>query len=134
MKKDIEYPVVKNVNVAIVPEQDDAGNLAWRVYLVNNNNFALENTLVTSTGYGKKAGEKQKTSTIRQFLDTVPANEGMIIESIAPEVFHLNNEYWVSYYVKGKMFDKKFIFLPDTIQEDNLVFIKTINKKGILHS
>jgi len=57
-----------------------------------------------------------------------------MIELIQPEVFHLNNEYWVSYYHKGEIHDRKFIFLPDTIQEDNLQYIEMLKMEAVLHS
>lgn len=134
MRKDIDIPKVEKVTVAIEKQTDDNGADAWRVHLINKNDFELENTLVTSKGYGEKEGEQQKTSTLRHFLETVPAKDTMIIESIDPAVFHLNNEYWVSYFAQGKMFDKRFTFLPDSIQDSNLIFIKELNAEGILHS
>jgi len=134
MRKDIDIPKVEKVTVAIEKKTDDGGADAWRVHLINKNDFELENTLVTSKGYGEKEGEQQKTSTLRHFLETVPAKDTVIIESIDPAVFHLNNEYWVSYFAQGKMFDKRFTFLPDSIQDSNLIFIKELNAEGILHS
>ena len=47
MKKDIHIPKVTNVAIAIVKEKED-----WFAYLINNNNFSLENTLISSKGYG----------------------------------------------------------------------------------
>jgi len=133
MRKDIDIPSVENVTIAIEKTQSEASDL-WKVHLINNNDFVLENTLVASKGYGKKNGEPQKTSTLRHFLDSVPEKDTVVIESIDPAVFHLNNEYWLSYYVDGKMFDKKFTFVAESIQDDNLTYIKEIDAKGILHS
>jgi hypothetical protein len=45
----------------------------------------------------------------------------------------LNNEYWVSFYIGDKIFDKKFIFVPDTITEKNLTFIPELEQYGVLH-
>lgn len=130
MKKDLEIPEVKNVTVAVIRESDGT----WKVYLLNNNDFDLENTLVSSTGYGEKEGEKQKTSTLRHFLETVSARSSALIEPIDEKVFHLNNEYWVSYYIGRQIYDKKFVFVPETICEENLIYIKELEKEGILHS
>lgn len=134
MRKDIEIPAVKNVTVAIEKSTLEGGADEWRVHLINENNFAIENALVTSKGYGKKDGKEQKTSTLRHFLDTIEANSTSRIEVIDPAVFHLNNEYWVSYYVDGQMFDKRFTFLPESIKTENLTYIKALDAKGILHS
>lgn len=134
MKKDIEKPKVKNVTVAIARKTNEMNVDEWSVYLINQNDFAIENTLVASTGYGETAGEIQKTSTLRHFLETVNPHSATLIEPIAEDIFHLNNEYWVSYYVEGTLFDKRFIFLPDSIKEENLTYIKELETKGILHS
>jgi len=134
MKKDIDIPKVENVTVAVGKHVNDAGVTEWKVHLINKNDFPLENTLVTSKGYGHKEGQDQKTSTLRHFLETVEAKNTATIEALDPEVFHLNNEYWVSYYVDGKMFDKRFTFLPDSIQDDNLTYIEALKIEGILHS
>lgn len=132
MITNIEFPEVKNVTVAVVRE--DVDDNPWKVYLINKNKFPIENTLVSSKGYGEKEGENQKTSVLRHFLETVPANGAALIEPIDPSVFHLNNEYWVSYYVGREIYDKRFVFVPETICEDNLTYIKELEKEGVLHS
>jgi hypothetical protein len=134
MKKDIEIPEVKNVTIAVVREKTLFETYDWKVYLINNNSVHLENTLVSSTGYGEKDGKMQKTSTLRHFLETVPAKSTALVEPIDENVFHLNNEYWVSYYIGNQIYDKKFVFVPETINEDNLIFIKELDMEGILHS
>jgi len=134
MKKDINIPEVKNVTIAVVREKTILETYEWKVYLINNNNVPLENTLVSSTGYGEKDGEQQKTSTLRHFLETVPAKGTALIEPINENVFHLNNEYWVSYYINKQIFDKRFVFVPDALLEENLTYIKELDKIGVLHS
>jgi len=47
--------------------------------------------------------------------------------------FHLYSEYWVSYYIDGQIYDKKFIFVPDSITEENLIPIAQLGMEGILH-
>ena len=134
MIKDIRPPDVTHVTLAVVREKNNLLLDEWKVYLINNNDFPLENTLVASTGYGEQAGEKQRTSTLRHFLETVPAHSSALVEPIDSAVFHLSNEYWVSYYVGREIFDKRFVFVPDTICEANLTYIKELERDGILHS
>jgi hypothetical protein len=134
MIKDIPLPTVQNVTVAVVREKDNLKQDAWKVYLINSNDVPIENTLVASTGYGERDGTDQKTSTLRHFLQTVEANSTALVEPIDASVFHLNNEYWVSYYIGRELFDKRFVFLPDSICEANLTFIRELDKEGILHS
>jgi hypothetical protein len=134
MMRDIKVPEVKNVTLAIARKPSAESSDPWQVYLINNNDFPLENTLVSSTGYGEKDGEKQKTSTLRHFLETVMPQSSILIEPIDPAVFHLTNEYWLSYYVGAQLFDKKFVFVPDAISEENISFIKELEMPGVLHS
>ncbi len=134
MIKDIPVPLVQHVTIAVVREQDNLMQDAWRVYLINDNDFSIENTLVASTGYGEIKGEKQKTSTLRHFLQTVNAKSSALVEPIDTSVLHLNNEYWVSYYIGKELFDKRFVFLPESICEDNLTFIRELGREGVLHS
>jgi len=134
MKKDIEIPEVNNVTLAVVREKTLFDTYDWKVYLINKNGFAVENVIVASTGYGEKGGEQQKTSTLRHFLETVSAKSTALIEPIQENVFHLNNEYWISYYVGTQIYDKRFVFVPDSICEENLSFIKELDMEGVLHS
>jgi hypothetical protein len=117
MIKDITIPQVKNVTLAVARKKNIGERDEWNVYLINSNDVALENALVASKGYGEKDGEKQNTSILRHFLETVPPHSAALIEPIDQAVFHLNNEYWVSYYIGEQIFDKRFVFVPDTICE-----------------
>ncbi|MDZ7648210.1 MAG: hypothetical protein U5K54_14095 [Cytophagales bacterium] len=85
-------------------------------------------------GYGENEGVAQRTSTLRHFLETVPANSSALVEPIDAQVFRLANEYWVSYYVGPQIYDRKYVFVPDTICEENLIFIKELEKEGVQHS
>lgn len=134
MIRDIKIPEVKNVTLAVARKKNEVGNEEWKVYLINTNDFSIENTLVASKGYGEKDGEPQRTSILRHFLDMIPPNSATLVEPIDPSVFHLNNEYWVSYYVGSQVFDKRFVFVPDSIREENLSFIKELEMEGVLHS
>ena len=134
MMKDITIPEVKNVTLAVTRKKNIGESDEWKVYLINNNEFPIENTLVASKGYGEKDGEQQRTSILRHYLDTIQANAAVLVEPIDPAVFHLNNEYWVSYYIGTQIFDKRFVFVPDTISEENISFIKELEMEGVLHS
>lgn len=134
MIRDIKIPEVKNVTLAVARKRAPGESLEWKVYLINNNDFPIENTLVASKGYGEKDGEPQQTSILRHYLETILPNSATLIEPIDPAVFHLNNEYWVSYYIGSQIFDKRFVFVPDSIREENISFIKELEMEGVLHS
>lgn len=132
MLKDIPELKVEDIALAVVPEVNKAGSREWNVYLLNLKAEAIQGVLVSSKGYGYKDGEQVKTSTLRHFLDEIPARSYVKIELIIENVFGLNNEYWVSFYLNKKMYDKKYLFLPDTIKEDFFTHIPLLNKKGVM--
>lgn len=137
MKRDIPFDPVDGVSVAVVPEgaMTSEGQSVWQVYLLNHNAFPLQNVIVNANGYGQQAdGEKVRTSTLRYLFEEVPAGAAVPIEPIDSALFHLNNQYWVSYYRGAQIFDKKFIFVPDSIVQDNFTPIALLDRVGVLHS
>ncbi|GIV38642.1 MAG: hypothetical protein KatS3mg033_0442 [Thermonema sp.] len=133
MKKDIEFPNVEGVKVAIVKKENIASQDEWYVYILNTNPYPIHTILITAKGYGEIDGEKRKTSTLRYHIEELPPESYAMIEPIHPDVFSLYSEYWVSYYVDKQIFDKKYIFPPDSIQDAHLTLIKPLNMPGILH-
>jgi hypothetical protein len=134
MKKDIKFPPVEGVLIAVAKESDELNSSVWNVYLINRNPFVLDNIFVRSKGYGLFKEEKQETSVLRHHIPRVDAGEMVLVEPIDPALFHLNNEYWVSYFIGNQIFDKKFIFLPESIIDANLTHIPDLNIHAILHS
>lgn len=135
MKKDIEIPKVENISVAVVKELNEEKTAeVYNVYLINQKNSLIKNTLVTSKGYGQNqtTGEKVKTSVLRHFIGDVDGKSYAKIEPIIEEVFGLNNEYWVSFFQGSQMYDKKYIFLAETICDENMITVPIIKKKGVL--
>lgn len=134
MKKDIDFGTVEGISVAVATTPNESGVDAWNVYLINNNPFPIENVLVASKGYGILDGEEVKTSVLRHMFEFIDAKSFVQIEPIDPAIFHINNEYWVSYYIDRQIYDKKFIFVPDSITQENLIEISMLSMQGILHS
>lgn len=132
MIKDIDFPEIKGVSIAVVLSNVDNKD-HWMVTVINENKFPIENVLIVSKGYGKIKNEEVKTSTLRRFFESIPAGETQQIEPIIEEVFALTNEYWLSFYVNNKVFDKKFIFTAGSLSKQFLVNIPIIKEKGILH-
>ena len=132
MKKDITPPVVEDIAVAIVKERNELAEFEWNVYLLNLKKEKIEAVLVTSQGYGRFNEEEVKTSTLRHFLDEVHGNGFKKVEPIVETLFGLNNEFWVSFFINQVMYDKKYIFLPETIKEENFITIPIIHKKGVM--
>jgi hypothetical protein len=132
MIKDLPSNVVKDIAVAVALESENAESKVWYVYLINLKNVPIENVLITSKGYGEKDGEQVKTSTLRHSFPLIEANSYKIIEPIDEQTFGLNNEYWLSYYIARDIFDKKFIFLPESIVDDHFIKIPIVNKPGVM--
>jgi len=98
----------------------------------NEKNTAIQNVLVSSKGYGIKDGKDVKTTILRHFIGDMDAKTSQKIEAIDPQVFGLTNEYWLSYYMDGTIYDKKYVFLPESIVDENLIKIPLVNKPGVM--
>lgn len=134
MKKDIPFIPVEGISIAVARQKNELDQFIWNVYLLNKNEFGIKDILISSKGYGRQDGEEQQTSILRHHISALGAGEHIVVEPIDPAIFHLNNEYWVSYFVEGQIFDKKFIFVPESIIEKNLTFIPELDLEGILHN
>lgn len=132
MLKDIKQPEVKDIAIAVIQEAGEDDELVWNVYLLNLGNEKIYGILVTSRGYGLINNEKRESSVLRHFIEEVPAGGFVKIEPIMEDLFVLSNEYWVSFYKRAEIYDKKFIFPPDSIRYENFVNIPTLGNKGVL--
>ncbi|MFD2866115.1 hypothetical protein [Mucilaginibacter antarcticus] len=132
MIKDLPENNVTDIAVAVALEGETAERKIWHVYLINQKKENIENVLITSKGYGEKDGEQVKTSTLRHMFTEVAAGTFKQIEMIDEQTFGLNNEYWVSYYIGKQIYDKKFIFLPESIIDANFIKLPVVNKPGVM--
>lgn len=134
MREELMSPKVEGVAVAIVQEKGEDEAIIYNTYLLNLKEEIMEGIIITSRGYGENVttGERVKTSTLRHCIEVLMPNEAARIEPIIEEVFALNNEYWVSFWIEGNLYDKKFIFLPESIQEKNLKTIPVLGAKGVI--
>ena len=132
MKKDLPENIVEDISIAVVLENDTPGGKSWNVYLVNMKDEPIETVLVSSKGYGQKNGKDVKTSILRHSIGNLGGMDFALVEAIDEQVFGLTNEYWLSYYINGTIYDKKFIFLPESIVESNLIRIPVVNKPGVM--
>lgn len=132
MIRNVQIPTVTDVAVAVVKELNEEKEWVWSTYLINLKDVEIENVMVSSTGYGEIKNEKRLTSTLRHFIGNVEAGSFVKIEPIMEELFAINNEYWVSFYINKEIFDKKFVFLAESICEENFTQIPILNKKGVM--
>ena len=134
MREELLGPKVEGVSVAVVEQIGEDNATIYNVYLINLREDIIEGIIITSEGYGVNVhtGEKVKTSRLRHSMELMLPNEAAKIEPIMEEVFGLTNQFWVSFWINDVMYDKKYIFLPETIQEKNMKLIPSIGLKGVI--
>jgi len=138
MLKDIPSLKVQDLGVAIVPrEAQEADNEIgevelWDAFLINLKKDTIFNVIVSMKGYGEKNNERIETSNFRVFIEKLEPNNYVVIEPIASNIFHLTNQYWVSYTQNNIMFDKKYVFVKGSIQPMNFTTVPLVDKKGVL--
>ncbi|HET9504851.1 MAG TPA: hypothetical protein VFO93_15010 [Hymenobacter sp.] len=139
MKQDIPFEPVVGVSIAVVPSTtppfDEGNPPTWQVFLLNSNDFALENVIIAADGYGNQPdGQAVRTTTLRYHFPEIGPHSATPVELIDPAVFHLTNQYWVSYYRDRQIFDRKFLFVPDAIVPENLSRLELLDgQPGVLH-
>ena len=92
----------------------------------------LKGVLVAAKGYGEKDGERVRTSTLRHFFESIPAKSAISIEPLQNTVLGLSNEFWVSFYLGSTIYDKKYVFVAESITENNLISLPMLDKKGVM--
>ena len=133
MRKDIIIPEVENVFVAAVQEwSDDFMEKVWYAYLVNDSDFLIENVLIVSKAFGTIDGEMKKTSLLRHAFVEVPSVSVVKIEMIEKSVLALKNEFMVSFFMGNKLYDKKFIFKANSINENDTEEVPILFVEGVI--
>ena len=118
--------------VAVARKPAD-NNFLWHAYIINTNDYDLSNLLIVSKGYSAPQAPKQDTSILRHSIELLKARSYAVIEPLDPAVFKLFNEFWISYYYNQQMYDKRYIFTPESINEEHLVNIDALELEGVLH-
>ena len=133
MKADITIPEVENVFLAAVPEwSDDFMKKVWNVYLVNDSDFNLEGVMVVSKAFGTLDGEMKKTALLRHAFVQVPSVSVVKVEMIEKSVLALNNEFMVTYFIGNTLYDKKFIFRKNTVNEEATEEVPILFVEGVI--
>ncbi|NNE28170.1 MAG: hypothetical protein HKN16_00945 [Saprospiraceae bacterium] len=128
MKKDIPQLKVLDLAIAVVPRDGEL----WDCYIINLKDEPIQNVLVNSRGYGEKDGETVKTSILRHYFEEIGPLQILKIEPIPTNLFYLTNEYWVSFKYDKYMYDKKYVFVPGSLDEAHFTMIPFINLKGVM--
>lgn len=133
MKKDIIIPEVENVFMAVVQEwSDEFMEKVWYAYLVNDSDFQLDGVMVVSKAFGTVDGEMRKTSVLRHAFPQIPEVSVAKIELIEKSLLALNNEFMVTFFIGNTLYDKKFIFKANAIQEANQEEVPILFVEGVI--
>jgi hypothetical protein len=133
MKKDIIIPEVENVFMAVVQEwSDEFMEKVWYAYLVNDSDFQLDGVMVVSKAFGTIDGEMKKTSLLRHAFAEIPEVSVAKIELIEKSVLALNNEFMVTFFIGNTLYDKKFIFKANSINEVNQEEVPILFIDGVI--
>lgn len=133
MQKDIHIPTVENVFLAAVPEwSDDFLENVWNVYLINDSDFRLDGVMVVSKAFGTLDGEMKKTSLLRHAFTEIPQVSVAKIEMIEKSVLALNNEFMVTFFIGNTLYDKKYTFLANSINENAVEEVPILFKDGVV--
>ncbi|WP_255462820.1 hypothetical protein [Galbibacter sp. BG1] len=117
------------MHIAAVNEWDEKHlTKTWYVYLINNCDTPIEGTIVVSKGYG----DDLKTSTMRHGLGDFEAKSFRKVEILQEDVFKLTNEYFVTFFAENKLFERKFLFQPHQVSENNTSQVPLLQMEGVL--
>ncbi len=129
MRKDITIPEVKDVHIAIVQEYNPEFEWNdWNAYIINEWLDAIETVIVVSSG----SNAEKKTSTMRHVIQHMPARSFAKVELLQEEVLQFTNEFRVSFFAEGQLFDKKFVFQENSVSPQNIRKIPVMDLKGVL--
>ena len=126
---DIEIPIVKAVYIALIQEwNDDFLEMTWNAYLINDGSLPIELVFVVSKGYDGDL----KTATMRHRMEALGAKSYQKLEFVQKEILDLTNEFYVTYYLHGQLYEKRFVFEKGSVSEANLTQIPLFETMGIL--
>ncbi|MCK6691622.1 MAG: hypothetical protein L6Q97_05915 [Thermoanaerobaculia bacterium] len=134
MKKDIPILKVEDMVVAVVPRMahEEDHEEFWDSYLINLKEEPIYAVLVNSRGYGVLDGEQRRTTTLRYFWDRIEPRSAVKIEPVQKSVLRLANEYWISFSFHDYLYDKKYVFVPGSLEEIHFTDIPLLARKGVM--
>jgi hypothetical protein len=134
VKKDIEIQKVEDIAIALVPRLpgEEEHEYFWDAYIINLKDEPIYSVLINSKGYGEIDGEMRKTSTLRYFWEVITPLDVQKIEPVPVDLHILANEYWISFSFNDYLYDKKYVFVPGSLEEINFTDIPFLDRKGVM--
>ena len=128
MLKDIDFKKVEDTAIAAVPKEDDI----WSVYVLNRSTSILLGVFISSVGYGTIEDKNVRTTPLRHLVGDMEPNSAVKIEGLTKDLLQLTNEFWISYKKEDYLYDKKYVFVQESLTVDNLIYIPILDKEGVL--
>lgn len=132
MIKDIDFKKPEGIAMALAKDENESGSTIWKVYLLNLKDKPIENVIVSSSGYGSMGEKEIKTSEIRQFIEKIEPQQYTDLEILTDELLGINNQFWISYSFENFLYDKKYVFLAESLRPELFTEIPLLNTKGIM--
>jgi hypothetical protein len=134
MKKDIPILKVEDLIVAIAPRDPSEENrtIFWDGYLINLKEEPIYNVVVNTRGYGQIDGEPRKTTTMRYFWEVIGPLNVVKVEPLPVDLMDLTNEYWVSFSFEDYLYDKKYVFVPGSLDPRHFAEVPFLGKRGVM--
>ena len=104
----------------------------WNIYLINDSDFQLDAVMVVSKAFGTLDGEMKKTSLLRHAFVEISPVSVVKIEMVEKSVLALNNEFMVTFFIGNTLFDRKFFFKANYINEKNVEEVPILFVDGVI--
>lgn len=134
MKKDIELRKVEDLAVALTPRQEgeeDHGYF-WDAWLINLKDEPIRSVLINSTGYGEIDGETRRTSSLRYFFEIIQPLDVVKIEPVPVTLLNMAHEFWISFSFDEYLYDKKYVFVPGSLESSMFTEIPFLDRSGVM--
>lgn len=134
MIKDIPILKVEDLAIVMAPrlEYEEDYEEFWDSYLINLKEEPIFSVLVNSRGYGEIDGEPRRTTTLRYFWEVIEPMAVVKIEPVQKAVLGMANEYWVSFSFHDYLYDKKYVFVPGSLEAMHFIDIPFLDRKGVM--
>jgi hypothetical protein len=129
VRKDIDIPEVTDVHIAIVREWNTEYEwFDWYAYVINERKLPLEMVMVVSKG----SDGQRKTATMRHAFPVVGSRDSQKVELIQAEVLEFDNQFDLSFFCEGKLYDKSFRFPKGSVSEKTIGKLPLLESKGTM--
>lgn len=132
MKSDIEIPSADGVSIVFVPEKDKTGKRIYSVGVLNMRNNPISQVIINARGSGRIKGVEKHTDSIRFMIQDLPVGAFKAFEILVRNSTELTNEYRISFFENGILYDKKVTVPPKYVSLQKKQLIASIGKPGVI--